>query len=59
MMDKKPPLMRRASTGFIDTQRTLPKPRLPSRESFGCIESYKKLEKLGEGTYATVFKGIR
>jgi len=24
---------------------------------FGKIESYVKLEKLGEGTYATVYKG--
>merc|ERR1719162_2795925 len=28
------------------------------REKFGFSERYKKLEKLGEGTYATVFKGI-
>ena len=25
---------------------------------FGQQHSYKKMEKLGEGTYATVFKGI-
>eukprot|EP00128_Syssomonas_multiformis_P009499 Colp12_sorted_trinity150504_noHs@1351 len=25
---------------------------------FGKVETYKKLEKLGEGTYATVYKGI-
>ena len=25
---------------------------------FGQQQSYKKMEKLGEGTYATVFKGI-
>lgn len=24
---------------------------------YGKVESYKKLEKLGEGTYATVYKG--
>lgn len=27
-------------------------------QNFGKIESYRKLEKLGEGTYATVYKGI-
>ena len=26
--------------------------------SYGTVETYKKLEKLGEGTYATVYKGI-
>lgn len=26
-------------------------------DSFGAIESYKKLEILGEGSYATVFRG--
>lgn len=30
----------------------------PARPRFGTTETYKKLEKLGEGTYATVFKGI-
>jgi hypothetical protein len=30
----------------------------PRHEAFGLVESYKKLEKLGEGTYATVFRGI-
>jgi len=28
------------------------------RERYGTTETYKKLEKLGEGTYATVYKGI-
>ena len=28
-----------------------------SEIGFGKIESYTKLDKLGEGTYATVFKG--
>lgn len=27
-------------------------------ESFGAIESYKKLEVLGEGSYATVYRGF-
>lgn len=26
--------------------------------SFGCLDSYQKLEQLGEGSYATVYKGI-
>lgn len=49
-----PGLHRRASTGFV----ALPPSRPLARPSFGSIETYKKLEKLGEGTYATVFKGI-
>ena len=28
------------------------------RGGFGAKESYKKLEALGEGSYATVYKGI-
>ncbi len=28
------------------------------KESYGSTETYHKLEKLGEGTYATVYKGI-
>ncbi|VDP91970.1 unnamed protein product [Echinostoma caproni] len=28
-----------------------------SRSSFGCVESYKKLDVLGEGSYATVYRG--
>ena len=31
--------------------------RFQSEIGFGKIESYTKLDKLGEGTYATVFKG--
>jgi hypothetical protein len=27
------------------------------KPAFGRIDTYKKLEKLGEGTYATVYKG--
>eukprot|EP01135_Chromosphaera_perkinsii_P005856 Nk52_evm5s369 gene=Nk52_evmTU5s369 len=41
------------------------RPMLPSKVSrpskadvYGKVESYRKLERLGEGTYATVFKGI-
>lgn len=30
---------------------------LKPRPAFGTIDTYKKLEKLGEGTYASVFKG--
>ena len=32
-------------------------PLLQSEIGFGKIETYTKLDKLGEGTYATVFKG--
>lgn len=28
------------------------------KPAFGSVDTYKKLEKLGEGTYATVYKGI-
>lgn len=28
------------------------------RERYGTTATYKKLDKLGEGTYASVFKGI-
>lgn len=30
----------------------------PLSPSFGCLDSYQKLEQLGEGSYATVYKGI-
>ena len=30
---------------------------IQSEIGFGKLESYTKLDKLGEGTYATVFKG--
>ncbi|RMX44968.1 hypothetical protein pdam_00018179 [Pocillopora damicornis] len=33
----------------------LPEPLSPP---FGCLDAYQKLEQLGEGSYATVFKGI-
>lgn len=33
----------------------LPQPLSPP---FGCLDAYQKLEQLGEGSYATVFKGI-
>ena len=29
-----------------------------ARERYGTTATYKKLDKLGEGTYATVYKGI-
>uniref|UniRef100_A0A3B3TDM3 Cyclin-dependent kinase 14 n=1 Tax=Paramormyrops kingsleyae TaxID=1676925 RepID=A0A3B3TDM3_9TELE len=32
-------------------------PRSPTSPKFGKADSYEKLEKLGEGSYATVFKG--
>ena len=31
---------------------------IAGNESFGAIESYKKLEVLGEGSYATVYRGF-
>lgn len=30
----------------------------PLSPPFGCLDAYQKLEQLGEGSYATVFKGI-
>lgn len=29
----------------------------PTSPKFGKVDSYEKLEKLGEGSYATVYKG--
>ena len=31
---------------------------ITGNESFGVLESYKKLEVLGEGSYATVYRGF-
>ncbi|EDQ89516.1 uncharacterized protein MONBRDRAFT_32324 [Monosiga brevicollis MX1] len=49
-------LSRRASTGHFH----LPEGAIPptAKPAFGQVATYKKLHKLGEGTYATVFKGI-
>ncbi|KAK2560431.1 Cyclin-dependent kinase 14 [Acropora cervicornis] len=44
---------RRHSDEFTTEQ--LPQSLSPS---FGCLDSYQKLEQLGEGSYATVYKGI-
>jgi cyclin-dependent kinase 16 len=56
------PLVRRASSSFLhssDSPRVRDKIScLHIRPSFGTVETYKKLEKLGEGTYAKVYKGI-
>ena len=30
----------------------------PLSPPFGCLDAYQKLEQLGEGSYATVFKGV-
>ncbi|TTR68472.1 Cyclin-dependent kinase 14 [Bagarius yarrelli] len=32
-------------------------PSSPTGQKFGKVDSYEKLEKLGEGSYATVYKG--
>lgn len=37
---------------------TLPPYHLQIGSPFGRLEMYKKLEALGEGSYATVYKGI-
>jgi len=52
-------MKRRGSTGLGLHQMHLNAEAIKKpREKFGFSERYKKLEKLGEGTYATVFKGI-
>lgn len=49
---------RRASTGMALSNGFGLAPASPSHGSYGTLETYKKLDKLGEGTYATVFKGL-
>eukprot|EP00035_Acanthoeca_spectabilis_P023447 m.449400 g.449400 ORF g.449400 m.449400 type:complete len:413 (+) comp19813_c0_seq1:32-1270(+) len=49
------PVMRRASTGNFRTS-AIGSVRLAG--GFGTVDTYKRLNKLGEGTYATVYKGI-
>eukprot|EP00730_Choanoeca_flexa_P014689 TRINITY_DN6516_c0_g1_i1.p1 TRINITY_DN6516_c0_g1~~TRINITY_DN6516_c0_g1_i1.p1 ORF type:complete len:425 (+),score=73.03 TRINITY_DN6516_c0_g1_i1:175-1449(+) len=52
-------LSRRASTGhFHLPEGTLSTHAAVSRPAFGRIDTYQKLDQLGEGTYATVFRGI-
>ena len=43
---------------FTFTLPPLPPPNLQIGSPFGRLEMYKKLEALGEGSYATVYKGI-
>lgn len=38
-----------------DELKNMPQPLSPP---FGCLDAYQKLEQLGEGSYATVFKGV-
>eukprot|EP00049_Salpingoeca_infusionum_P003118 m.63763 g.63763 ORF g.63763 m.63763 type:complete len:475 (-) comp11964_c1_seq1:25-1449(-) len=47
-------LTRRSSTSALPSGGFARKPQV----AFGTVHTYKKLEQLGEGTYATVFKGI-
>lgn len=54
---KQKPISRRASTGFLNL-RAGGGHRVGRALPFGSINTYKKLDKLGEGTYATVYKGI-
>ncbi|CAH8449388.1 unnamed protein product [Dicrocoelium dendriticum] len=39
------------------TQRARHLSNVPRASAFGCVESYKKLDVLGEGSYATVYRG--
>jgi len=49
-------IQRRASTGMFRHAGAIGSVRLVG--GFGTTETYKRLNKLGEGTYATVYKGI-
>lgn len=52
-------LTRRASTGGLASSRFgFEGSDGVAHQSYGTVDTYKKLDKLGEGTYATVFKGI-
>eukprot|EP01147_Barroeca_monosierra_P005733 gene5733-217_t len=51
-------LGRRASTTSLRPSPSIHSSLTGPRPSFGTVDTYKKLEKLGEGTYATVYKGI-
>jgi len=55
---KKKQITRRGSTGLLNLGRIEGGQRKRSSLSFGTLNTYKKLDKLGEGTYATVYKGI-
>lgn len=47
---------RRSSDEYMNDEfKNIPQPLSPP---FGCLDAYQKLEQLGEGSYATVFKGV-
>uniref|UniRef100_F6Z4N3 cyclin-dependent kinase n=1 Tax=Ciona intestinalis TaxID=7719 RepID=F6Z4N3_CIOIN len=52
-----PPLFQRFSPSFEQPMSRRLRRASLSEIGFGKLESYIKLEKLGEGTYATVYKG--
>eukprot|EP00050_Salpingoeca_kvevrii_P010608 m.9405 g.9405 ORF g.9405 m.9405 type:complete len:407 (+) comp2970_c0_seq1:150-1370(+) len=54
----RPKMTRRASSSALTTATLPSSTGAVPRPAFGTVDTYKKLEKLGEGTYATVFKGI-